>query len=235
MPALAASFTSAHSVGSPSASPDSSSHLASEAQRHTREELHLGSGEHVLDHGHLVLGEGTGLVRADDGRAAEGLDRRHLADDGLTLRHLGDAHGEHDRDHGHEALGDGGDGERHGDHEGVEDHLGVGAQLAAVADEVDGEDDHADAEHELGEDARELVELDLERGELLLGGGEGRRRSCPSRSSCRSRPPRRGPRPVHHGRAHVAHVLAVAERHVVGGRRQGRWPACASPPARTRR
>ena len=175
----------------------------------------VGTLDLVLGDGHLVLRESARLVRADDLGAAERLDGGHLADDGLALGHLGDAHGEHDRDHGHEALGNGGDGQGHGDHEGVEDHLGVGAELAAVADEVDGKDDHADREHQLGEDAGELVELDLERRELLLGRGEGVG-DLAHLGLHAGGGDDGAAAAVDHGGAHVAHVLAVAQGHVVG-------------------
>lgn len=42
---------------------------------------------HHADRRHLVGGEGAGLVRADDGGAAEGLDRGQLSDDHVPLRH----------------------------------------------------------------------------------------------------------------------------------------------------
>ena len=90
------------------------------AQGHASQELLLGRGKLVLDDGHLVLREGAGLVRADGLRAAKGLDGRKLADDRLALGHLGHAERKHDGHDGDQALGDGGDGERDGDHKGVE-------------------------------------------------------------------------------------------------------------------
>ena len=184
------------------------------AQRHAGEELLLGTGELVLDDGHLVLGESAGLVGADDLGAAESLDGGHLANDGLTLGHLGDTHGQDDGDDSDQALGDGGDCQGHGDHEGVEQHTRVGAELAEVAHDVHGEDDHADGEHELGQDAGELVELHLERGELLLCLGEGR--GDLAHLGVHAGAHHDGAAAaVHHGGTHVAHVLAVAQRHVV--------------------
>lgn len=38
-------------------------------------------------HRHLIGGECAGLVRADDGRTAQGLHRGQTADDGVLLRH----------------------------------------------------------------------------------------------------------------------------------------------------
>ena len=185
------------------------------AQGHAGKELLLGAGELVLDDGHLVLGKGTGLIGADDLGAAKGLDSGHLANDRLALGHLGDAHGQNDGDDGNQALGNSGNGQGHGDHEGVEQHGGVGAKITEVADDVDGEDDHADGENELGKDAGKLVKLHLKRGELLLslgeGGGDlahlGLHAGANNNGAAAA---------VHHGGTHVAHVLAVAQRHVIG-------------------
>ena len=190
------------------------------AQGHACKELVLVGGELVLDDGHLVLGEGAGLIGADDLGAAEGLDGGHLADDGLATGHLGDAHGENDGHDGDQALGDGGDGQGHGDHEGVEHHGRVGAQLAEVANDIHGEDDHADGEHELGQDAGKLVELHLERGELLLGAGE--RGGDLTHLGVHAGAHHDGTATaVHDGGAHVAHVLTVAQRHIVGALGEG--------------
>ena len=71
------------------------------------------SARENLLHGHLVLGERAGLVRANHRRAAERLDRGQLADDGLPLRHPGHPDGEHDGDGGGQALGNRADRQRH--------------------------------------------------------------------------------------------------------------------------
>ena len=42
-------------------------------------------------HCHLVLGEGAGLVRTDDGGRAQGFNRRQVADDGAAAGHARDA------------------------------------------------------------------------------------------------------------------------------------------------
>ena len=48
--------------------------------------LNLGEDESLAD-GHLVGGQGAGLVRADDGGAAEGLHRGQRPDNGVLLGH----------------------------------------------------------------------------------------------------------------------------------------------------
>ena len=188
------------------------------AQCHTGQELLLGRSELVLDDGHLVLGKGTGLVGADGLRAAKGLDGRKLADDRLALGHLGHAERKHDGHDGDQALGDGGDGKRDGDHKGVEQGSRVGEDVAhAVTDDVDAKDDDADDDNHNGKDAAELGELHLQRRELFLGLGQGA--SNLAHLGVHAGADHDGATTaVHNGGTHIAHVLAVAERHVIGAR-----------------
>ena len=188
------------------------------AQGHASQELLLGRGKLVLDDGHLVLGKGAGLVRADSLRAAEGLDSGKLANDRLALGHLGHAERKHDGHDGDQALGDSGDGKRDGDHKGVEQGGRVGEDIAhAVAENIDAKDHDADNDHHDGEDAAELGELNLQRRELFLGLGQsagdlahlGVHASADHDGTATA---------IHHGGTHVAHIFAVAERHVVGAR-----------------
>ena len=70
------------------------------------------------DHGHAVLGEGAGLVGADDGDRAQGLHGRQLADERLAAQHPLRAQREGHGDDGGQALGDGG----HGHADGRQEH-----------------------------------------------------------------------------------------------------------------
>ena len=99
--------------------------------------------------GHAVLRERTGLVRADDLRAAERFDRRQTADDRVAAGHVRNADGKNDRDDRGEALRNGSHGERDRDHKGVENDFKA---EAARAQKLHRENDDADAEHEPGED-----------------------------------------------------------------------------------
>ena len=188
------------------------------AQRHAGQELLLGRSELVLDDGHLVLGKGTGLVGADGLCAAKGLDSRELADNRLALGHLGHAKRKDDGHDGNKALGDGGDGERDGNHKGVEQGSRVGEDIAhAVAEDVNAKDHDADDDHHNGKDAAELGELHLQRRELLLGLGQGA--GDLTHLGVHAGADHDGAATaVYHGGTHVAHVLAVAERHVIGAR-----------------
>ncbi len=56
-------------------------------------------------HRHLVAGEGAGLVRANDRRRSQGLDRRELLDDGALTGHALDPQRQDDRQDGRQALG----------------------------------------------------------------------------------------------------------------------------------
>ena len=186
------------------------------AQSHAGQELLLRRSELVLDDGHLVLGEGTGLVGADGLCAAKGLDGGKLADDCLALGHLGHAERQHDGHDGDQALGDGSNGERDGDHKGIEQGGRVGKNVAhAVADDIDAKDNDADDDNHDGEDAAELGKLHLQRRELFLGLGQGA--GDLTHLGVHTGADHDGAAAaVYHGGTHVAHVLAVAERHVVG-------------------
>ncbi len=185
------------------------------AQRHAGEELGLGRGELVLDHGHLVLGERARLIGANHLRAAERLHGGELADNRLAAGHLGHTERKHDGDHGHQTLGDGGDSKRHGNHKGVEQGRGVTHHVAhAVAQDVHTKDNHADHDNHDGEDAAELGELNLQGRELLLGLGQGA--GDLAHLGVHAGAAHHGTSAaVHHGGAHVAHVLAVAQGHIV--------------------
>ena len=187
-------------------------------QRHAGQELLLRRSELVLDDGHLVLAKGTGLVGADGLRAAESLDGRELADDCLALGHLGHAKRQHDGHDGDQALGDSGDGERDGNHKGVEQGSRVGENVThAVAEDIDAKDHDADDDHHNGEDTAELGELHLQRRELFLGLGQGT--GDLAHLGIHAGADHDGAATaVHNGGAHVAHVLAVAERHIIGAR-----------------
>ena len=166
----------------------------------------------VVDDGHLVLGERTGLVRAYDLGAAEGLDGGQAADYSVAPGHVGDAYREHDRDDGREPLGYGGDGQRDGDHEAVEHDVEV---EPAGAQYLHREYDDADSEHEPGQYPGELAELYLQRGLPLLGAGEGvgylAHLGVHAGGGYDGAAASVGDRG-----AHVAHILAVAEGHVGG-------------------
>lgn len=75
-----------------------------------------GENTHVVDT-HLVRGQSTCLVRADNVRAAERLDARKVADDCIFLGHLLCPQGEASGDHGCQSLWNGGDGECDGNFE----------------------------------------------------------------------------------------------------------------------
>ena len=115
-----------------------------------------------LADGHAVLGEGAGLVGADDGHAAQTFHRLELADDGVLLGHLPGAEGEDDGDDGAEGLGDGGHRQGDGEEEGAHDVL-------APDQNAHGEDDGAEDQDADGQLLAELVQGDLQGG-LLLGG-----------------------------------------------------------------
>ena len=169
-------------------------------------------GAVIVHHGHLVLGQGAGLIRADDLGAAQGLHRGQAADDGAALGHIGDADAQHHGDHGGKAFRDGGHRQRHGDHEGVQHHV-QGERTGTQ--QLHTEDQHADHQHQLGEDAGQLGQLDLQGSLALLGVGQRVGdlahlgiHTCLGHHHAAAA--------IHHGGAHVDHVLPVAQRYVAG-------------------
>ena len=131
-------------------------------------EVCLGGGDDLavdieLADGHAVLGQGAGLVGADDGHAAQAFHRLEFTDDGVLLGHFPGAEGEDDGHDGAEGLGDGGHRQSDGEEEGTHDVL-------ATDQNVHAEDDGAEDEDADGQLLAELVQRDLQGG-LLLGGG----------------------------------------------------------------
>ena len=99
------------------------------------------SGSHELTHGHLVAGEGAGLVGADHRHRAERLDARKPPHEGVASHHPLDAEGQYERHHGRQPLGHRGHREAHR----PQQDIGEASRPhefgpAAAADEFHGED-----------------------------------------------------------------------------------------------
>ena len=123
------------------------------------------------------------------------------------MAHVGHADGKHHRDHGGQALGDGGHRQGNSHHEGGQDRIqGEGAGH----DQVKDEDEQADAQHQLGKDGAQLLQLALEGGLLLLGVGQGA--GDLAHLGVHAGPGDQGlAAAIDHGGAHIAHILAVAQ------------------------
>ena len=127
-----------------------------------------GRGDDAFD-GHLVTGQRTGLVGADHGGGAQRLHGAELLDDGVVLGHALHAEREHDGHDGGQALGHGGHGQRDGQQQRVDDVLDAGE---AFGDEQGHDHQRGDDAHGDTEDLRDVRELLLQRGGLILGLGE---------------------------------------------------------------
>ena len=134
-----------------------------DAQGHGRGEQVLITGS-ALGHGHAVLRERAGLIRADDLRAAERLHGREAADDRAAAAHVRHADGQHDRHDRGQPLRNGRNREADGDQERIEHDAAVDRPGAQHADR---EHDHADAQHEPCQDAAQLRQAQLQ-GRLIL-------------------------------------------------------------------
>jgi hypothetical protein len=121
-----------------------------------------GAGDDAQDR-HLVAGQGAGLVGSDDRRRAERLDGRQALHDRAAAGHPLDADGEDHRQDGRQAFGHGGDGQRYGEQEHVDEPAGD-LHLRGEEDRRDddqGDDDDGDPERPPDE-----VDLALERRPL---------------------------------------------------------------------
>ena len=165
----------------------------------------------VLHHRHFVLGQGTGLVGADDLGAAQRLHCGEPPDHGVPLAHVGDADAQHHRHHRGQPLGYRRHRQRYRHHKGAQDG---GQGIVSHYHQVENKDEHADGHHQLGQRGTQLGQLPLQRRLILFrlgqhagdlahlrvhaGGGDDGAAAA-----------------VDHGAAHVAHVFPVAQRHVL--------------------
>ena len=180
------------------------------AQAHATGQQRLIGGV-AVHHGHAVLGQGAGLVRADHLRAAQRFHSGQAADDGVALGHLGHADTQHDGNHSGQTFGNGGHGQRNSHHEGIDGH--IKGELA-FADDAHHKNQNADAQHQPSEDAAQGRQLALQGGGFVLGLSQrigdlthfGVHAGAGDHGAAAA---------VHHGGAHVDHVLTVAQRHFV--------------------
>ena len=112
---------------------------------------------HMLDNRHLILRERTGLVRADDLRAAQRLYGGKLSDDRIVLRHLCHADGQKDRNDSGKAL------RNRSNRKGNSDHEGIEYGSAAVSDQIDQENESTDQQNHNRQLPAEFLQLQLER------------------------------------------------------------------------
>ena len=176
-------------------------------------EVRLGGGDHPAAHieladGHLVLGEGARLVRADDGHGPQPLHRLELADDGVLLGHLPGAEGQHDGDDGAQRLRDSRHRQGHGEEEGVHNVL-------PPHQDAHGKEDGAEHQDADGELLAKVVQAHLEGGLFLRGsfqeGGNFAHLRLHPRASDQEAPPAIGDEgPGEH------HVLPVPQGDVIG-------------------
>ena len=153
-------------------------------------------------HLHAVLGEGAGLVRADDGDRAERLDGGQVPDQGVRPDHPAGAKGQRHRDHGGEGLGNRGDRQAHGG----EQHR----QGRLAPEQAEQQDQHTDGQGGRRQALPQAGEPELQRG--AHAGLLRQQRRDPSELGarpCGHHQP--GAASMHHGGAAERQVAAVAE------------------------
>ena len=167
------------------------------------------SAELQAPDGHLVPGQGAGLVRADDGGRAERLDGGQPADEGAHAGHALHAQRQRHGGDGGQPLGHGRDGQRDADLQHVQE--GVAPQPARQ------DDDRAERQDDADQGVAELGQLPLQRG--VAGAGLLDQRADPAHLGAHAGGGDEEPAAaVGDGRAQVDHVPPVAERRV---RRRG--------------
>jgi hypothetical protein len=168
-----------------------------------REAAAVGQGQR--DHRHLVLGEGPGLVGADDRRRAQGLDRRQPPDHRAAARHALDADRQRDRHRYRQALGDDADDLAYPEHHDLtQGHAAGQPDREHQREQHRGSDDHV---------ATEPRDPALE-GRRRVGGGGGAASDPAQLGRAAGRDHHRaGPAGGHVG-AGVDHARAVGQRGV---------------------
>ena len=127
-------------------------------------------GEHFAN-GHHVGGQGTGLVGADDGGAAQGLDGGQGSDDSVLLGHPAGAQSQASGDDSGQTFGDSGDSQSDGDLEVVDSSLDPGSTVGGIVEvaNVDGPDSDANQGNDFGQLFTEFVQLLLQRSLDFFG------------------------------------------------------------------
>ena len=171
-----------------------------------------GSGQqggvaHMIHHRHLVLGQGSGFVGADHLGAAQGFHSSQPPDHRIAFGHIGHADGQHHGDHRGQSLRNGRHRQRYRHHEGIQNHLQV---EVPGHDQVEYENEHADAQHQLGQHPAQFFQLPLQGRLLLLGLGQGTGDFAHLRIHAGVGDHGFAPA-INHGGAHVAHVLPVTQ------------------------
>ncbi len=110
---------------------------------------------------HPVLGQGSGLVRADHVRRAQRLHRAEALDDRAAAHQLADADRQRQRDHRQQSLGDVADQEAHREDDGV----GEGQPRAEHAERHEG---HSHQEGDERDEPRDPAHLGLQRAVVPL-------------------------------------------------------------------
>ena len=170
-------------------------------------------GDHQLPRGHLVQGEGSGLVGADGRGGPQGLDRGQALDDGPVLGQLRGAEGEQCGHHRGQAGGNRGHSQGHAHDEQIVDVLSLA--------QTHQHHQHQRHRGQRGDDDGKSVQLLLQRG-LLDGGrvehtGDMADLGVHARGRDDHLPPSPGD-----GRVHVGHVDPVAQWDVVATNGVGR-------------
>ncbi|KAI6760189.1 hypothetical protein HG531_013390 [Fusarium graminearum] len=122
---------------------------------------------HNLVHTHLVGGQGTSLVRANDTAASKSLDRGEASDHSVLRGHLSRSKSQTGGNNNSQTLGDSSDTKRDGNLQVVDGTLGpVTVTRVVEVGDINEPDQDADDSNDLGQFVTEIVKLLLQGGRL---------------------------------------------------------------------
>ena len=105
----------------------------------------------VVNNGHDILGESSGLIRADNLSAAERFNRSHLTDNCIFLGHVGNADRKNNCHNGNKSFGDSRNGKRNCRDERAERNVNERRLIGnkeEFCDKVKSKDEDADADND---------------------------------------------------------------------------------------
>ena len=167
--------------------------------------------------GHLVLGQSTGFVGADDLGTTQGFYGCQFTNNRVAFGHFGNTDGQNDGNHRCQSFGDCRNRQRNGDHKGIKHHHPVdgisGKDNAPVFDDGEGKDEYADSENQPGQNLTQLSKF-LLKGCLFVFRLRQRRGNFTHFRIHTDGGNYGFSATVNHGASHISHVFPIAQRTV---------------------
>ena len=177
-------------------------------KRH-RAQMRCKIAAHALNYRHLILRKRARFIRANNLRATKRFNSRKFANNGMLFAHFGNANRKHDGNNCSQALRNSGNSKRHGNHKGRKYKADVRQKRQTVFKQRNTKNNGANYHNTYGKRVRKFGKLFLKRRFFILNTAYS---SCNfthfgihTTANNNSASPTK-----HHGRAHIAHVFAIA-------------------------